>query len=585
MENAEIARVLKRYADLLEIKGGNQFRIRAYRNAARTVNTFPRSIDAALQEGEDLTELHGIGEDMQGHIQDIAQTGTMPQYEELAEEVPESLIEIMNLEGMGPKRTARLWQELDIRTLEELQAAAERGEVAALEGFGEKTQQGILEEIERYTGMEKRTLLAEADQYVRSLTDYLQDAPGLERLEVAGSYRRRKETVGDIDILAIASQEPEKIMAHFTDYASVAEVIAAGETRGTVRLESGLQVDLRILKPKSFGAALLYFTGSKAHNVHLRKLAVDQDMRISEYGIFNIEGEDLEEKEGDPWTGEWLAGETEEGMYEQIGLPWMPPELREDRGEIETAQEGELPTLIELKDIRGDLQMHSTWSDGKSSLEEMLQGCRERGYEYFAITDHGPSLAMTQGLDAEKARRQWEEIEKFNEKYEDIRILRGMEVDILKDGSLDMDDETLEKLDVVVVSIHSHLDLAPPDQTDRILKALEHPRVHILAHPTERKIQERSPMVFDMEAVLEAAAARDVAVELNAQPNRLDLSDVQARLAKEKGARVVINTDAHRVEELAFMRYGIDQARRGWLEPGDVLNTLSLQDLMEDWLG
>ncbi|MBS3752173.1 MAG: DNA polymerase/3'-5' exonuclease PolX, partial [Anaerolineales bacterium] len=508
----------------------------------------------------------------------------MPQYEELAAEVPESLIEIMNLEGMGPKRTAQLWHELDIRDLKELQAAAEKGDVAALDGFGEKTQQGILEEIERYKGMEQRTLLAEADQYVRSLTDYLQDAPGLERLEVAGSYRRRKETVGDIDILAIASEEPEKIMTYFTEYGPVAEVIAAGETRGTVRLESGLDVDLRILEPKSFGAALLYFTGSKAHNIHLRKLAVDQDLRISEYGIFAVDEEE-EEGEDDPWAGEWLAGEKEEEIYDQIGLPWFPPELREDRGEIEEAQEGELPELITQEDIRGDLQMHSTWSDGKSSLEDMLKGCRERGYEYFAITDHGPSLAMTQGLDAGKARDQWEEINRLEEKYEGIRILRGMEVDILKDGTLDMDEETLEKLDLVVVSIHSHLDLAPPDQTERILRALEHPRVNILAHPTERKIQERSPMVFDMEAVLEAAAEHGVAVELNAQPNRLDLSDVQVRLAKEKGAVVVINTDAHRVEELAYMRYGVDQARRGWLEPGDVLNTLSIQDLIEGWLG
>lgn len=584
MENAEIARVLKRFADLLEIKGGNQFRVRAYRDAARTVNTFPRPMDAALEEGEDLTELQGIGEDMQEHIRDITRTGTMPQYEELAEEVPESLIEIMNLEGMGPKRTAQLWHELDIRTLKELQAAAEKGDVAALDGFGEKTQQGILEEIERYTGMEKRTLLSEADQYVRSLTDYLQDAPGLEHLEVAGSYRRRKETVGDIDILAIASEEPEKIMTYFTEYGPVAEVVAAGETRGTVRLESGLDVDLRILEPKSFGAALLYFTGSKAHNVHLRKLAVEQDLRISEYGIFAVDEEE-EGGEDDPWAGEWLAGEKEEEIYDQIGLPWFPPELREDRGEIEKAQEGDLPELITHEDIRGDLQMHSTWSDGKSSLEDMLEGCRERGYEYFAITDHGPSLAMTQGLDAGKARDQWEEINRLEEKYEGIRILRGMEVDILKDGSLDMDEETLEKLDLVVASIHSHLDLAPPDQTERILRALEHPRVNILAHPTERKIQERSPMVFDMEAVLEAAAEHGVAVELNAQPKRLDLSDVQVRLAKEKGAVVVINTDAHRVEELAYMRYGVDQARRGWLEPGDVLNTLSIQDLIEDWLG
>lgn len=581
MENAEIARVLKRFADLLDIKGGNPFRVRAYRDAARTVNTFPRSIASALGKGEDLTELHGIGEDMQDHLQDIVQTGTMPQYEELTQEVPESLIEIMNLEGLGPKRTAQLYHDLGVRDLDELQAAAEEGKVADLEGFGEKTQQSILEEIERYTGMEKRTLLVEADQFVRSLVEYLEDAPGLERVEVAGSYRRRKATVGDIDILSTASEDPERVMNYFTSYHAVGEVIAAGETRGTVRLESGLDVDLRILEPKSFGAALLYFTGSKAHNVHLRKIAVDRGLRISEYGIFRVEKGESEENEEDPWAGEWIAGRTEEEIYAQVDLPWMPPELREDRGEIEAAQEGDLPELITLEDLRGDLQMHSTWSDGKSSLEDMLQGCRELGYEYFAITDHGPSLAMTQGLDVEKARRQWEEIQRLDEEYEDIRLLRGMEVDILEDGSLDMNEETLAELDIVVASIHSHLDLAPPAQTDRILKALAHPRVHILAHPTERKIQEREPMVFDMAAVLEAAAEHNVAVELNAQPNRLDLSDTQVRLAKQKGVRVVINTDAHRVEELDFIRYGVGQARRGWLEPGDVLNTRPLDALLE----
>lgn len=581
MENAEIARVLQHFADLLDINGGNQFRIRAYRDAARSVNTFPRSMESALQEGEDLTELHGIGEDMQEHIRDIIETGTMPQYQELTEKIPESLIEVMSLEGMGPKRTAQLYHELGVSDLDELQQAAEAGEVAALDGFGEKTQTSILEEIERYTGMEERTLLAEADQYVRSLIEHLQGGPGLERVEVAGSYRRRKETVGDIDILAIASDDPGKIMGHFTDYPAVAEVLSAGDTRGTVRLESGLEVDLRVLEPQSFGAALMYFTGSKAHNVHLRQMAVDRDLRISEYGAFKIS--DQESDGGDPWAGEMVAGETEEAMYDAVGLPWIPPELREDRGEIEAASEGRLPGLVTLEDIKGDVQMHSTWSDGKSSLEEMLRAAQERGYEYIAITDHSPALAMTQGLDAEKARQQWAEIQRLNEAYEGIRLLRGMEVDILEDGSLDMDGETLEALDVVVAAVHSHLSLAPPAQTERIISALEHPQVNILAHPTERKIQERSPMVFDLETVLEAAADHEVAVELNAQPNRLDLSDVQVRLAKEMGVKVMINTDAHRTDELSFMRYGVDQARRGWLEPEDVLNTLSLDELL-DWL-
>lgn len=578
MENIEIASLLERFADLLEIKGGNQFRVRAYRDAARTIKTYPGPIAGALREGADLTELHGIGEDMQAHIEEIVESGTMEQYEELTENVPESLIEIMRLEGMGPKRTQMLWQELDIVDLKALQQAASQGEIEALDGFGEKTQQMILDEIKRFESIEQRTLLAEADQYVRSLIEYMQDAPGLERLQVAGSYRRRRETVGDIDILAISEGDPERIMEHFTAYPSSAETLASGDTRGTIRLESGLDVDLRILEPKSFGAALVYFTGSKAHNVHLRQLAQDRGLRISEYGVFEVEGEG--EAEGDPWSGEWITGKTEEEVYEQVGLPWIPPELREDRGEIEAAAQGRLPELIELQDIQGDLQMHSTWSDGKSSLEDMLRACRDRGYRYCAITDHGPSLPMTQGLDAERAREQWQEIDALNDEYEEIRLLCSMEVDIMEDGSLDMDDETLQELDLVVASVHSHLDLGPEEQTQRIIKALEHPTVNILAHPTERKIQARSPMRFDMEAVLEAAAEHNVAVEMNAQPDRLDLNDVQARMAKQKGARIVINTDSHRVEELEFMRYGVDQARRAWLEAGDVLNTLSLEDLL-----
>lgn len=580
MENAEIARVLKRFADLLEIEGANEFRVRAYRDAARTINTFPRPVSEALAKGEDLTELHGIGEDMQGHIEDIAETGTMPQYEELVQEVPESLVQIKKLEGLGPKRTEQLWRELEIETLEELKHAGESGAISELDGFGEKTEQKILAEIERFTGMEDRTLLAEADQYVHSLLDYLEQASGIDELTVAGSYRRRKETVGDIDLLAISSTDPEKIMEHFSAYERVDEVISAGETRGTVRLDSDLQVDLRILEPQSYGAALVYFTGSKAHNIHLRKLAQKREMRISEYGVFDL-SEFEEDNQGDPWAGDFIAGEIEEEVYDQIDLPWIPPELREDRGEIEAAQEDRLPVLIELEQLRGDLQMHSDWSDGKAGLEAMVQACIEQGYEYCAITDHGPSLAMTQGLDADKARDQWDAIERLNQEYDQIRILRGVEVDILEDGSLDMDDETLEQLEIVVASVHSHLDLESEKQTERILRALEHPAVDILAHPTERKIQDRSPMDYDREAVFEAAAVNNVFIEINAQPDRLDPPDVQVRMAKEKGARFVINTDAHRAEELEFIRYGIDVARRAWLEDDDVLNTRGVEALLE----
>jgi DNA polymerase (family 10) len=578
MENLEIASVLEEVADLLEIKGGtNPFRIRAYRKAARTIEDHPVPLRKMLEDGEDLTELPGIGKDMAGHVRELVETGSLELLDELGDEVPRSLVELTRLPNVGPKRTAKLWKELGIETVDELQAAAADGKVADLEGFGDKTQAKILEAIERYRKRSGRFRLADVDQLVRPLLERMEGAAGIQKLEVAGSFRRRRETIGDVDLLAVAD-EPGPVMERFTSWGQVKSVEKAGDTRGTVILKSDLQVDLRILPAESYGAALVYFTGSKEHNVALRRRALDRDLTISEYGVFELEegGENDERK-----AGKRVAGRSEEDVYASVDLPWIPPELREDRGEIKAAEEGRLPDLITLDDIRGDLQMHSTWSDGKASIEEMLQACAERGYEYFALTDHSKSLAMTGGMDAEKLQRQLEEIDEVTARHEEIRLLRSMEVDILADGSLDLEDEWLEKLDLVVVSVHSKFDLPEEKQTERILTAVSHPSVHVLAHPTGRLIGKRDPFDFDLDAVLDACAEHSVAVECNAHPARLDLKDTHLMRAKERGVKVVISTDAHRPAELALMSYGVEQARRAWLEARDVLNTFPLDDLLE----
>ena len=576
IENYEIADTLEELADLLEIQGANRFRVRAYRDAARTVREHAVPMRQLVADDADLTELPTIGEDMSDYITELVETGELGRLQEVAEEVPRSLAEITRLPGVGPKRTKKLWDALGVTTVDELEEAAEAGRVEELDGFGAKTQEKILSGIEQYRRHTERFLLAEADRYVEPLLEHMRDAPGVERLEVAGSYRRRKETVGDIDLLAIAG-EGEPVMEHFTGYRKVTEVVQSGATRGTVLLESDVQVDLRIVESGSFGAALVYFTGSKEHNIALRKRALERDLTVSEYGVFElVEAEDEEERE----QGDRVAGETEEEVYGAVDLPWIAPELREARGEIDAAAAGELPGLIELEDVRGDLQMHTTWSDGRASVEGMLEACAELGYEYFAVTDHSQALAMTGGLDEAKLREQWEEMDEVDERHGEIRLLRSLEVDILEDGSLDLADELLEELDLVVVSIHSKFDLDPDRQTERILATLEHPEVDVLAHPTGRLINRREPYEFDLDAVLESAAEKGVALELNAHPDRLDLKDTHLMRAVELGAKVVISTDAHRPKHLELMRYGVEQARRAWLEPEDVLNTRPLEDFL-----
>lgn len=582
MENLDVARTLTTLADLLEIQGANPFRIRAYRNAVNTVNGLSRSLTAMVEAGEDLTELPDVGKSVATHIIELVETGRISRLDEVSAEIPVSLVELVRLDGVGPKKARKLFDELDIRTVDDLLAELDAGTVQRLDGFGAKSVEKIRLAIERYRRHTGRFQIHEVERLIAGLLDHVAQAPGVERIEIAGSLRRRKETIGDVDVLAMCEGEGKAVVDHFVAYGGAARIEGAGPTKGTIVLHSGLQVDLRVIPERSFGAALVYFTGSKEHNVALRTGAVRRGLRVNEWGVFRPP------VDADPAAlgkeeGERVAGETEESVYRALDMDWIPPTLRENRGELEAAARGELPELVSLGDIRGDLQMHSTWSDGKVSVEEMALACRRLGYAYMAVTDHSQAMAMVRGLTPERARAQWEEIDEVRERVDGITLLRSAEVDILRDGSLDMPDDVLEELDVVVVSVHSFMSLSKKEMTDRVLKAMAHPSVDILAHPTGRRINRRPPYEIDVESVLEAAAELGVAVELNASPNRLDLDDVHVHRAKELGVPVVISTDAHSPEALLHMRFGVDQARRGWLEPGDVLNTRSREEFTR-WL-
>lgn len=583
MENLDIAHTLTLLADLLEIQGANPFRIRAYRNAVNTVNGLSKPLHAMVAAGEDLTALPGIGKNVAAHIVELLETGTIGRLEEVEAEIPRSLAELMALDGVGPKKAKRLFDELDVRTVDDLESALEEERVEGLEGFGARSAEKIRLAIAEHLMHTGRFRIDEVEKLIAGLLEHVALAPGADRIEVAGSLRRRRETVGDVDILVQCEGDGTPVVEHFVAFEGAERAEAAGPTKGSIVLHSGLQVDLRVVPPDSFGAALVYFTGSKDHNVAMRTRAVREGLRVNEWGVFRVpEGADPETLGKD--EGDRLAGVTEEGVYESLGMHWVPPALRENRGEIEAALEGTLPRLVALEDIRGDLQMHSTWSDGKTSIEEMARTCVELGYEYLAVTDHSQAMAMVQGLTPERARAQWEEVEEVRELVPGIAILTSAEVDILKDGGLDMPDEILEALDVVVISVHSFMDQDRKTMTDRVLRAMAHPAVDILAHPTGRRINRREPFELDIEAVLEAAAEHQVAVELNANPRRLDLNDVHVHRAKELGVPVVISTDAHSPAGLADMRFGVDQARRGWLEPTDVLNARTLADFRV-WLG
>ena len=583
MENLDVARTLTELADLLEIQGASPFRIRAYRNAVNTINSLSQPLKDMVAAGEDLTELPGVGKSVTKYIGEFLTSGSISRLEEVSAEFPRSLVQLMRLDGVGPKKARKLFEELDVRTVDDLAAELEAGRVQTLDGFGVKSAAKIIDAIEDHKKHTGRFQIRETERLIAGLLEHMQSAPGVARIELAGSLRRRKETIGDVDILAELEGDGTPVVDHFVSFSGAQRVVGAGSTKGSIVLHSGLQVDLRVIPSRSFGAALQYFSGSKGHNVAVRSRAVRQGLRVNEWGVFRVPETEDDEPIGKE-DGERLAGDTEQSVYEVLGMSWVPPELRENRGEVEAACEDELPELVSLEDIRGDLQMHSTWSDGKASVEEMARSCLERGYEYFALTDHSQAMAMVQGLTPERAREQWAEIEQVQELVPGIRILKSVEVDILKDGSLDMPDDVLEQLDVLVISVHSFMDQNKKTMTDRVLRAMQHPSADILAHPTGRIINRREPFELDVEAVLEAAADLSVAVELNANPNRLDFSDVHVHRAKELAVPVVISTDAHSLRGLADMRFGVDQARRGWLEASDVLNTRSVEEMM-GWLG
>ncbi len=559
VQNADVANIFERVANLLEIRDANPFRVRAYRNAARTVSSLARDIADMVENGEDLTELSGIGEDLAGKIEEIVKTGTLEQLLELEKELPGELNDLMRIDTLGPRKIHALYTELGIGDMAGLRAAAEDGKIRELKGFGEKTEQKILDETARLQGAEdKRTPLIEAEQRAEPLMDYLKKSSGVKQLELAGSYRRRKETVGDLDILAACKQDSD-IMDRFVKFEDVEEIISHGKTRSSVVLRGDLQVDLRAVPRVAFGAALHYFTGSRAHNIAVRKIGVKKDLKINEYGVFK--------------DGERIAGETEAEVFQQVALPYIEPELREDQGEIEAAREARLPNLITLDDIRGDLQSHTDETDGRATLEEMAEAAGKLGYDYLAVTDHSKNVTMANGLDAGRLAKQIDAIDRFNDGRDGVRILKGCEVDILKDGSLDLPDGILKRLDLTVCSIHYNRNLSRKQQTERVLRAMDNPHFNIFGHPTGRLATGRPPYDIDLEKIMEAAKDRGCIMELNAHPKRLDLSDRQCKMAKELGVMLVISTDAHQPEELEFMRCGVDQARRGWLEPENVLNT------------
>ena len=563
--NAEIAAIFNRIADLLEIQNENPFRVRAYRNAARTVQGLSRSLAEMVQGDEVLEALPTIGKDLAAKIREIVTTGSLRKLKELEGAVSPGLVELLKVPGLGPKRLRLLHDYLDINSVEELEQAARQGLVRNLPGFGVKTEQNLLRELAELQKRTRRHLWAEVEEVAGQLLDYLRNLSGVKTVEMAGSYRRRKETVGDLDVLVIASRGA-KVTEAFARFEAVERVVSQGSTRSTVILRTGLQVDLRVVPQVSFGAAWHYFTGSKAHNIAVRTMGVQRGLKINEYGVFDR-------------AGKRIAGRTEKEVYAQVGLPWIAPELREQQGELEAAAEGILPRLVELKDLRGDLHCHTTESDGQEDLETMARAARKLGHDYLAITEHSHHLRVARGLSADRLLAHCDAIDALNERLRGIRLLKGLEVDILEDGSLDMPDAVLAKLDICLGAIHSAFGLSRKKQTERVIRAMDNPHFHILAHPTARLIGQRQACRLDMEQVMDAALERGCYLELNAQPQRLDLNDVHCRMAKERGLKVAISTDAHSSGQLEYLRYGVGQARRGWLEKQDVLNTLGLKAL------
>jgi len=566
MQNAEIARLLGDVADLLEISAGNPFKVRAYRNAARTVADHPDPVAELVSGGEfDLTELPGIGDGIAKEIRALVETGSLPQRQQLVAMIPPGLLELLRIPGLGPKRVKLFHEELKVNSVADLKAALDAGKIAKLPGFGAKLLEKLREGVAAAaTGDgQQRMVLHEAEQYARAIVEYLKVGGGIDEIDVAGSFRRRKETIGDLDIV-VTSSKPADVIHRFGKFGDVRQVASQGDTRSTVRLSNGLQVDLRVVEPACFGAAMQYFTGSQAHNIELRKIAQAKKLKLNEYGVFR--------------GSKCISGRTEREVYDALGLDWIPPELRENRGEIALAKAHKLPQLVTLEDIRGDLQMHTDASDGKATLAEMVDAARALPYEYIAITDHSPRTSMA-GQTPEEIRAQWKVIDKLNKGMRGFRVLKSVEMDILESGKLDLPDDLLAEADYVVATIHYGLKQSERQLTDRLLGAIQSPWVDAIGHPTGRIVPERPSYPLDFDVVAKAAANAKCLLEINGS-ERMDLPDTLAAAAKAHGVRFVLSTDAHNTRELGFMKFAVAVARRAGIEATDVLNTRPLAEFL-----
>lgn len=563
--NREISAILLHISQILDIQGENPFKVRAYVKASETIEGLGYEL-SLLEDKAKLPKLAGIGEGIAKKISELLLTGSLKYYDDLRHSEYAPLTEFLKIRGMGPKHAKLVYDEMNISTVEALKEAAEKGKLRQLQGLGEKAEQNILRGIEQVMKYKERLPLAFVYPRAQGLLEELKKIRQVQHILLAGSLRRMKDTIADVDILA-ASDHPEKVMAHFVTLPQTQKVIAKGQTRASIVVKDGFQVDLRVVPVESFGAAAHYFTGSKAHNIRIRSLGVEKGLKINEYGVFRKEKK--------------IGGKREEEIFSAIDLPYIPPELREDQGEIEAARNGTLPALVELGNIRGDLHVHSNWTDGRNSIEEMGQAAKRRGYQYIAICDHSPTIGITNGLTPERLQKQIQEIEKVNKTSKGLRVLTGIEVDIKSDGRLDFDDEILATLELVVASVHTRFSQSKKEMTHRIIRAVENPNVNIIAHPTGRLIGKREAYEVDMDKIIDACKANSKILELNACPERLDLSDVNCRKAKEKGVKIAISTDAHMDIHLDWMKFGVATAGRGWIESKDVVNSQSLLTLMK----
>lgn len=560
MKNKKIANIFYQIADIYEMKDVD-FKPRAYQKAAQNIENLGTDIEEIYNNGK-LQDIPGVGESTAKEIEEFLESGKVKRLEKLKKDIPVDLRSLSAVETLGPKKIKTLYKELDIKNLDDLEKAAKEGKIRDVEGFGEQTEKNILENIAFARQKGERFLLGyvlpEAKEIIEEMKQYV------DKIELAGSLRRKKETIGDVDILVV-STESKKVLKKFTNMNRVEKVVAKGDTKSTVRLHGGVQVDLRIVEAKSFGSALQYFTGSKDHNVELRKIAQKKDLKLNEYGLFKNDTR--------------KAGKTEKEVYKKLGLDWIPPELRENRGEIDRAKEKKIPTLVEYDDVKGDLQMHTKWSDGSNTIEEMVKEATDLGHNFIAFTDHVGSLKVAGGMNKKEWEKQGKEIDKIKDKFDNIHIFHGLEANIKKNGEYDVKNSFLKQADVVLGSIHSAFRMSKKDMTNRVIKAIENKHVNILSHPTGRKIQKKEPISLDLEKVIDAAKENNVALEINAYPERLDLNDVNVKLAVEHSAKISIGTDSHRKDHLRYYELGIAVARRGWAQKNDIINTYGIKKL------